>query len=256
MNWNHMMGYLSTLALFIPVALTITFRLYKCRSLLALMIYYLLAFAYNLLSEHIIILPDNMVANFGLVNNLLDAPLTLSYLLYFARSKSMKKGIFYFLSVMIVFEIVVVALFGLSFKAITIIMGPGIAGILFFSLRFFVQQIKTAVQNSKAIGKALMISSTLFSYGCFSMLYLLYYVFETPYVEDSFLVYFFVATFASMILSIGLTVERKRFQKLKELLVTRKELRMLYSNNNPAPSNKKAGLKEKRILFKSNTFLR
>lgn len=256
MNWNHMMGYLSTLALFIPVALTITFKLYKCRSLLALMIYYLLAFGYNLLSEHIIVLPDSTVSNLGLVNNLLDAPLTLIYLLYFARSKFMKKGILYFLALMIIFEVVVVSVFGLSFKAITIIMGPGITGILFFSLRFFVQQIKTAVQNSKAMGKALMISSTLFSYGCFTLLYLLYYVFETPYVEDSFLVYFFVATFASLILSIGLVVERKRFQKLKELLVTRKELRMLYSNNNPAPSNEKAGSKGKILTIRSNTFLR
>jgi len=75
-----------------------------------------------------------------------------------------------------------------------------------------------------------MVTSALFAYGCFSIIYVFWYVFETPYVEDAFLVYFFVATFSSILVSIGLIMERKRFKALDELRTTRKELSVLYPN--------------------------
>jgi hypothetical protein len=58
----------------------------------------------------------------------------------------------------------------------------------------------------------------------------MYYVFKTPYVEDTFLVYFLVVTLSSLLMSIGIIAERKRIQKLTELLQTRKELSVIYKN--------------------------
>ena len=49
-------------------------------------------------------------------------------------------------------------------------------------------------------------------------------------MEDAFLVYFFVATISSILVSIGLVIEKKRFKVLDELKTTRKELSMLYPN--------------------------
>jgi hypothetical protein len=56
----------------------------------------------------------------------------------------------------------------------------------------------------------------------------MYYVFKTPYVADTFLVYFLVSTLSSLLMCTGIIIERKRVQKLNELLQTRKELSELY----------------------------
>jgi hypothetical protein len=62
----------------------------------------------------------------------------------------------------------------------------------------------------------------------------MYYVFKTPYVADTFLVYFLVATFSSLVMCAGIFLERKRVQKLNELKVTRKELSAFYPETKTA----------------------
>ena len=56
------------------------------------------------------------------------------------------------------------------------------------------------------------------------------YVLKTPYVADTFLVYFLVTTFSSLVMCAGIIVERKRIQKLSELKITRKELSDIYKD--------------------------
>ena len=167
MTWYQTMSYISMIALLLPVALIIFLRLYKNRSLLILMIYYLSAFIYNLLSEQIISVPLDYVKGFGFFNNLTDTPLALWYLLYFTKSPGLRKKIHIAVLSFIVFEIVVTALLGLNRNTIAIILGPGILVIVLLSFIFFIEQIKEVIQFGKKAGKALMASSTLFLYGCF-----------------------------------------------------------------------------------------
>ena len=86
-------------------------------------------------------------------------------------------------------------------------------------------------------------ASLLFAYGCYFILYLLFYVFEThlegkiineEYLADTYLVYFFTATFSSILICIGIMIESKRVQKLNELKITRKELSMIYDGTETA----------------------
>jgi len=230
MNWNQTMGYVSSFATLLPIAIIAYFQLYKNRNLLVLMFYYIITLVFNMSSEQIINLPPSVIKNIGFFNNILDAPLMLIYLLYFAKSESLRKKIHITILSFLVFEVAVTLFFGITSTTITIILGPGILLVLLFTSRFFVEQVKIVVQQNKPAGKALMATSALFAYGCFFIIYLFWYVFETPNVEDAFLVYFFVATISSILVSIGLVIEKKRFKVLDELKTTRKELSMLYPN--------------------------
>ena len=62
----------------------------------------------------------------------------------------------------------------------------------------------------------------------------MYYVLKTPYIADTFLVYYFVATISSVSMAVGIFVESKRIKKLNELLQTRRELSEIY-NSSPQP---------------------
>ena len=128
----------------------------------------------------------------------------------------------------IVFEAITVAYYGFTVRAITIIMGPGILLVLAFCLIFFVRQAKISITHHKAAGKAMMTASQLFAYGCYSIIYIMYYLLDIRDVQNTFLVYFFVSTFASLLMSAGIIIEKKRVKKLSELKVVRKELSELY----------------------------
>lgn len=88
--------------------------------------------------------------------------------------------------------------------------------------------------HHKATGKAIIAAALLFAYGCYTIIYMMYYVFKTPHVADTFLVYFLVATFSSFLLCAGIIIERKRVQKLYELKQTRKELLDIYKDTKTA----------------------
>ena len=230
MTWYQTMGYISTVALLLPAALIFCLRLYKNRSLLILMLYYLSAFIYNLLSEQIVSVSPSYVRGFGIFNNLSDIPLALAYLLYFTKTSGLKKKIHLAILAFLAFEIVVTAMLGFNRGSIAIILGPGILLIVLFSFIFFIDQVKEVIQFGKTAGKALMASSTLFLYGCFFIIYLFWYVINTPDVESAFLVYFFVVTLSSLLVSIGLIIEKKRLTILEELQTTQNELSRLYPN--------------------------
>lgn len=228
MTWNSVMGLVSSIALFLPIILILVLRLGWYRSFPALLIYYIIVFAYNLLTEGYIKANNDIIYYFGLTNNLLDAPLMLFFLTYFSTDVRFTKRIQAIILLFIVFEAVTILLRGFNVGSLTIIIGPGLLIVFAFCLHFFVRQTKIAVIYGKATGKALIISSLLFAYGCYGIIYLMYYVFKTPYIADTFLVYFLVTTFSSLLMCAGIIIERKRVQKLEELKITRKELSIIY----------------------------
>lgn len=232
------MGLISTTALFLPVLCILALRLGLYRSFPALLTYYISVFIYNLLTEHYVIAPGTFVRYWGLSNNLLDVPLMLYFLTYFAPSRAFLKRMHYIISGFVVWEAVILTIKGFNTEAITIILGPGLPLVFGYLVFFFTRQVKLAVVHRKATGKAMIVSSLLFAYGCYSIIYLMYYVFKAQiddnhqvkqqYVEDTFLVYFMATFLSSLLISAGIFIERKRIQKLNELKVTRKELSTIY----------------------------
>ena len=85
-NWNHIMGIISTAALFLPIALILVLRMGRYRTFPVLIAYYIFAFANNVVEEGYIAAGNNTVKYWGLANNLLDVPLMLFFLIYFCTS--------------------------------------------------------------------------------------------------------------------------------------------------------------------------
>lgn len=248
MNWQSVIGLISTIAILAPVVLILALKLYQHRNYQALLIYCLNAFIYNLLTEGIIPVHINISRGFSLYNNLLDVPLMMTVLHLFAKSVKQRKTMRLLTWTYIGYELIVLAVAYFKniniitdIKAlrniIAIIIGPGIALVLFYSSVFFAHRIKIAVTYQKAFGKAIIISSILFVYACFTFVYIIHYVMQVNAVNDTFVLYYIIAVLFNTVLCVGLFIENKRIKKLQELLVTRKELSEIFPYTKPAVPN-------------------
>jgi len=234
----NVIGLLSTIALFSPVVIILAKRLIQYRYYLILFIYCLLSSIYNLMTQDIVPVPRDIERGWGLVNNLLDVPLMMTFLLLFGKSPKQKKVMMILTAAYVLFEGVIISLYGISVKAITIIMGPGLALVFMFAISFFIHRVKIAIAYQKAVGKAVMAAAILFAYGCFAFIYVVHYILAMPQVNEIFLLYFIASIIYSTALSVGLIIEHKRIQKLKELQVTRRELMEFFGDNEPVTPKK------------------
>jgi hypothetical protein len=223
------MGFIATVALFLPVFLILILRLSRYRIFVALLIYYLFVLVYNFFTQGYIQANLEIVRSWGISNNLLEAPLILFSLTYFSGPSALTKKMKGLILLILVFELVVILIRGFSVDSMTIIMAPNLLIILAFCFYFFIRQVRISVMHNKSIGKSLMVSSLLFAYGCYSLIYLMYYVFKTPHIADTFLVYFLVTTFSSFLMAAGILIESKRIRKLEEVMIARKELLAIYN---------------------------
>ncbi len=233
MTWNSIMGFVSTLALFLPIFLILVLRLGSYRSFPVLFIYFTIVFINNLMNEHFIQPNADVVYFWGISINLLDAPLMLLFLSYFSTSAVFSRRLVILILLFLTFELSVVLLYGFNVRAITIVLGPGILIVFALCLFIFIRHSKVVITNRKALGKTLIAASLVFAYGCYGFLYVLFYVIKTPQVADTFLLYFIVLTLSSIILCTGIVFERKRIQKLFELKKARKELHDIYKDSKP-----------------------
>lgn len=229
MTWNSIMGLLSSIALFAPIAVIVVLRLSTYKTFPALLIYYIITFFYNIFTEDYMHIDPQIVYYFGLVNNLLDAPLMMTFLLYFAPSTNFARRIKFLIIAFLVFEAIILTVFGLNIYAITIILGPGLALTAIVCAVVFVRQTKIAIINIKALGRSMVAAALCFVYGCYGLIYALFYLNSSPNVEDTFLIYYWASLISASLLSAGLIVECKRISKLHELKKTRKELSSIYS---------------------------
>lgn len=242
MSWNSVMGHITSIALFLPIFLIVILRLTRYRTFIVLMTYYLFVFIYTVFTQGYIHANTGVIRGWGISNNLLDAPLMLFCLTYFSGSVDLTKRIKGLILFVMLFELIVVLVKGFTITSITIIMAPNLAIILAFCIYFFIRQARITISHGKSMGKSLMIASLLFAYGCFTLIYLMYYVFKTQHVADTFLIYFLVTTFSSLLMATGIIIESKRLRKLEEVKLARKELLAIYNDNNPAMLIKNAGM--------------
>ncbi len=228
MSWNYFMGLVAAIALFLPITLIFTLRLATYRTFPVLLVYYIAVVTNNLFAQGCFKASPEVINIMGVTNNLLDAPLMLYFMTYFSTSSLFTKSLKIFILSYIVFEATVIGMRGFNVEAVVIVMAPGLFSVLVVSLYFFIRQVKITILYRKAAGKALMISSLLFAYGCYGIIYLMFYIFVTPNKEETFTIYFLVTTFAAILMTIGIIIERKRVTKLNELIVTRRELSVVY----------------------------
>jgi hypothetical protein len=236
-NW---MGLLTTIALVLPIITLLVCRLAWYKSFPILLFYYCFVLSYNLAHLGYIKASRDFTFYFGTISNLLDTPLVLFFLTYFSKTAIFRRRLIIAIGAFMLFEILIVAVYGLTTRAATIIMGPGFILIVALSLLFFIHQVKIAVMYHKAIGKAIMATSILFAYVGYSFVYTVYYVLETPSTSDTYIVYFLITIASCVSMATGIFFERKRVRKLGELRTTRKELNDIYGASKNGSSKKNA----------------
>ncbi len=242
MSLHQAIGFLSTIALFLPVFVILFFRMFRYKNYLALLAYVFYAFVYNLMTVNYINVPRDIERYTGIINNFLDFPLMFMFIMLFSTSKEGTKKMKMLLIAYILFELIIVAINGLTILSITIVMGPGVLLVFGYCLYFFAKYIKRSFANPKATGKALMASALCFAYGCFTFIYIMYYIFKVTESESSyiFVVYFTITIIYCSLLTAGIVIESKRKRKLEELLVTRKELLRIFGEEKKPVVTKEA----------------
>ena len=230
MNWHDAIGILSTIALFTPACVIVVTSLIRYKQYLPLFIWCLITFGFNLMTEHMVSVPKTIERYYGIINNLTEMPLILIFLIYQVSSSFHVKTMKILLAAFIVFEIVLIIMFGITIKTITFTIGPGLVIVFGYSLFYFVYTVKRSFTHNKFIGKAIIASALSFAYGCFIILYVLHYVIALDDLKNLFLIYYFITIIYCAILSVGLYIESKRKKKLQELLTTRKELMSFFAD--------------------------
>jgi hypothetical protein len=239
MNSHSLLGIISSIALFLPVALILVWKLFSNRSFLALAICYFLVGVQNLMRQGVFSVPKPIYQTMSIVDNVLDAPLMLLFLIFFSTSALMTKRIRTCIYTFICFEAIVLAVFGFNVKAVRIILGPDIVLIIAFSFFFFLRYVRLSVSNAKSLGKAVMASSVFISYTIFSIVYVFYYLLNNhKYQGDAELIYYLISILSAILMSIGISIENKRIKKLDELRHTRKELATIYGEKKVAALKK------------------
>ena len=242
MNLLSAVGILSSISLFIPIIIIIVLRLFNNRSFLALAGNYLIIGIHNLMIQDVIVAPKALTDYFSIICNLLDAPLMLVFLIFFRISSKTTKQIFNILFVFLGFEVVILSLYGFSAKTMEIILGPDVLVILVLSSIFFFRNVRLAITNSKAMGKAVMASSVFVFYSIFTLVYVFFFLIKSEqYQLGARLIYYLITLLSAFLMSAGIVIENKRIKKLGELKNTRKELAAIYGEKNISSSNKSRG---------------
>lgn len=224
MNWQIIIGLVAGLAFFSPVIIILAYRLFRYKYFAALIIYSLVALISNLMSSKILDLPPDVERTYGIINNLLDVPLMMIFMMFFTMKAALRKRMKMLLGLYITFELVIVYITGLQVLTVTIIMGPGLLMVFGFTLYFFAQSVKKSFMNDKFISRAIMASALSFGYGCFIFIYIMHYIMAIKGIPEIYLLYYIVITIFGAVLSAGLVFEGKRKKLQEELLVTRREL--------------------------------
>jgi hypothetical protein len=231
MTWFSLVGLISAIALFLPIIIILTLRLAWYKSFPALLVYYLLVFAHSIMSLDFVKIDNRFVYYFGVLNNFMDAPLMLTFMTYFSKTAEFRNRMKLIIPVFVLFELIIVAVYGFNIDSAIIVMAPGLLLVLAFSLLFFIHQAKITVIYQKAVGKAFIAAALLFAYGGYSFIYIVYYLFKTPYKADTMIVFYLVTIFSSMLLAAGIFYERRRVSQLNELQVAREELKVIYGGS-------------------------
>jgi hypothetical protein len=231
MTWLNVVGLISAIALFLPISIILILRLSWYKSFPALLVYYFIVSCYNILSMDFVKADKDFIYYFGVINNLLDAPLMLTFMTYFSKTALFRKRMKMIVIALVIAELVIIAFVGFNIKAATIALAPGLLLVLSFALIFFIHQAKITVVYQKAVGKALIAASLLFAYGGYAIVYVVYYLIKSPYKADTLFVYYLINTFSVFLITAGIYFERKRVRQLTELKVAREELRIVYGRS-------------------------
>ena len=146
-------------------------------------------------------------------------PLMLLFMTYFARHDEIKKAVQYSLIILLTIGIIILTKNDIGPNARAVVLGLGLLLVLIYSSVFFMQQIKSSITQRTETGKAFMISSVLFAYSCYSVIFLIKYVFRSTNTEDLFILYEMSTFISTILLIVGLLTNKKAEPKMEEIKI-------------------------------------
>jgi hypothetical protein len=228
MNWNIFLGTFSAFLFLVPAIIIGASGLYVNKSLMWLFFYSILNAANGILELNFLHVNPQVLRVFAAVNNYLDTPLMLLVMLLFCHSKRSRTVLHIFAVLMVLYEIGVALALRLQPSSTVFVSGPGLPLVFCVSLYFFVVQLKQTIRFGKGLGRTVIVASFFFVYGSYCIIYVFFYLQKVPQVDDVFLLYHFASIVFSTLLSFGLLQLARQHQKLKQLLLVRKELAQFY----------------------------
>lgn len=233
------MNIIAVVALFLPIAVIIIFRLSFHRTFPVLLFYYAFAFFFNMIIlGYFKDIPNHIKSYIGVTNNLLDGPLVLAFLTYLSYTKKQRQLIWRLITGLLILSVIAVFIEGYNDDASRIVLGPSVIFILFFSVKFFNHFTKLIIRKPNAAGKTIMSASMIFCYTIYGVIYLFFYVFKIKNIEETFLFYFLATIFAAGGMAVGIFYEAKKIKRIREIKLVRKELAILYAEEHNSPNKK------------------
>lgn len=221
-------GLISSIAIALPIIAIIVLRLTTFKTYAFLLFYLIMIFGYNFLELNYISASDTFINNAAATNNFLDAPLMLLFMLSLYPSKLYKGIITVAVVLLVLTSILIISILGFSTTTATYVLGPGVLIVFMLSVYLTWNNLRISVRRKGATGRAIISSGLLFMYGSYVILYTIVYVLKDPHIDEALLLFYLCTTIACIAISVGAYFESKRYFKLKELQVTRKELSQIY----------------------------
>lgn len=228
MNGNDIMGIFSSLVTAVPLLFILIFRLVTYRTFPALAVYFSLVLLFNLCSIEWLPFSEGFREWCLVTNNFADNLLMLLFLTYMPASVNFKRILGFSFAACFIYTLIMIGLHGYNRQTTVYTMGPTHLLCLVYTAILTWQHIRVAVRRPRSIGKAFMSASLLFGYGCYTMLYVIYFLIKGTSASDVVLVYFMASLLSSGFFAIGLYFEAGRVRRLRELKITRRELVMIY----------------------------
>ena len=124
-EYIYWLSALTTALFLVPVFFIIKKKLYLHISFVAILVYYIITLAGNAMHLHILPISENMAKSLIIIDNLLDGPLVLLFLIFFCPNLLTEKAVRYTFYVLSLFAVLMVLVNGFNKQTITLTLGPG-----------------------------------------------------------------------------------------------------------------------------------
>lgn len=181
---NSTLQLISALIVLIPVAIIFVKQKGNNKYFLSLAAANVMFFISTFLLNKFVALPataSNLISTFA---NVLQAPLTLMFLLYFTDNKKMEKAIRYSLIAVLGISAIAISFSTLNAELTFNLMALGIAPVFIIGSVLFIQHVKTSVYENKGSNSAFMLSSIVFAYGSYLLLLTLHFISPEKHATD------------------------------------------------------------------------
>ena len=181
---NSTLQLTSALIVLLPVAIIFIKQKGSNRYFLSLAAANMMFFISTSLLNNYVALPEKTSVWISMLANVLQAPLTLIFLLYFTENNKITKGIKVSLASILGISVVAMGLSSFNEQATLNLMTLGTIPVFLFGSVLFIQYVKSSVYQQKGTNKAFILSAIVFAYGSYMLLLTLNLISPEKHASD------------------------------------------------------------------------